>query len=242
MRCGYITGTGGLPGPLNLDINTHCHFLLTGGSNSGKSYALLNLVGNLLQSNPKTVLTITDFKNIDFRFLKGCPNYYSGDQCFDGIMSFYSNFCNARQQGKNDVWHMIVIEEYPSLVSYFTAKDKQEKTKKAVDILRAVSEILMLGRGIKYGVWIVTQRADASLFANGARDNFMVVLGLGRMSKEQKSMLFSGEDVPEKIYRQGEGCLLVDGCPLYEIKFPKIQNEVAWKKHIKKILMKNCDK
>lgn len=106
----------------------------------------------------------------------------------------------------------------------------------------AVAEILMLGRGISYGIWIVTQRADATLFANGARDNFMVVLGLGRMSKEQKGMIFSGEELPDKIYRQGEGCFLADGHPLYEMAYPRIRNMVDWKKHIKEILMQHCDK
>lgn len=106
----------------------------------------------------------------------------------------------------------------------------------------AVSEILMLGRGIRFGIWIVTQRADASLFANGARDNFMVVLGLGRMSREQKGVVFSGEEIPDKTYRQGEGCLLADGCPLYEVAYPRIRNTVDWKRHIKEILMKGCDR
>ncbi|MCH5263405.1 MAG: hypothetical protein J1F42_10860 [Lachnospiraceae bacterium] len=243
MKWGYITGNGKPPFPLYLDINTHCHALLTGGSNSGKSYTLLNLVGNLLQSNPQIILTLCDFKNSeDFGFLKGYPNYYSGNGCYQGIMNYYESFCNARIQGENGVRHLLIVDEYPAMINYLTAKDKQDKTKKTGDILGAVAEILMLGRGIKYGVWIVTQRADASLFTNGARDNFMIVLGLGRMSKEQKSMLFSGEDVPEKVYRQGEGCLLADGNPLYEVTFPRISNIIDWKKHIKEILMQHYDK
>lgn len=85
-------------------------------------------------------------------------------------------------------------------------------------------------------MWIVTQRADATLFANGARDNFMIVIGLGRMSKEQKNMLFSGEDIPDKAYSRGEGILLADGYSLQEIAFPRIRNVVDWKRHIKDIL------
>lgn len=66
----------------------------------------------------------------------------------------------------------------------------------------------------------------------------MIVIGLGRMSKEQKSMVFSGEDVPNKIYHRGEGILLADGYPLQEIAFPKIRNIIDWKHHIKEILLK----
>ena len=102
--------------------------------------------------------------------------------------------------------------------------------------MSAISELLCLGRGIQFYTWIVTQRADNSLFANGARDNFMVVIGLGRLSKEQKSMLFSGEELPERIYKKGEGILLADGHPLQEVKFPFIRNIDDWKKHIHAIL------
>lgn len=242
MRWGYIIGTGKPPVPLNLDVKTHCHALITGASGSGKSYALLNLVGNLLQSNPQTNITFCDFKNSeDFEFLKDYPSYYSGNDCYQGIMNYYNSFCNARIQGKNRIRHLLIVDEYPALINYLQTVDKSSKTKKAGDILGAVSEILMLGRGMQYGIWLITQRPDASLFSNGARENFMIVLGLGRMSKEQKAMIFTGEDIPDKVYRQGEGCLLADGHPLYEVAFPKIQNVVDWKKHIKEILLRNVN-
>lgn len=243
MRWGYITGAGGKPPvPLSLPLRSHCHALITGSSGSGKSYALMYLLGCLLQDSPETDVYFCDFKNSeDFAFLKGYPHYYSGNDCYEGVMAYYESFCNARIAEKKVKRHTLIFDEYPAFVNYISAKDKQDKTKKAGDILGAIAEMLMLGRGIGYGVWIVTQRADAILFANGARDNFMIVLGLGRMSKEQKGMIFAGEELPDKIYHQGEGCLLADGHPLYEVAYPRIRNIVDWKKHIKEILMKHCD-
>lgn len=243
MYWGYITGGRNKPpAPLQLDVKTHCHALITGSSGSGKSYALLYLLGCLLQDMPEMELYFCDFKNSeDFAFLKGCyPHYYSGNDCYEGVMAYYESFSNARAAGKAVRRHILIFDEYPAFLNYLTGRDKQEKTKKAGDSLGAVSEILMLGRGIGYGAWVVTQRADASLFANGARDNFMVVVGLGRMSREQKGMVFAGEEIPDKIYHQGEGCLLADGHPLYEIAIPKIRNMIDWKKHIKAVLMENC--
>lgn len=236
MKWGYITRGRNKPSaPLFLDLETHCHALITGSSGSGKSYALLYLLGCLLQDIPETKLYFCDFKNSrDFAFLKGYSHYYSGNDCYEGVMEYYESFCNARIAGKTARRYILIFDEYPAFINFI----KQEK-KKAEDILSAISEILMLGRGIAYGVWIVTQRADASLFANGARDNFMVVLGLGRMSKEQKGMVFAGEEIPDRIYHQGEGCLLADGYPLYEIAIPKIRNVIDWKKHIKAVLMEN---
>lgn len=242
MKWGYITeGRNKPPAPLSLDVNTHCHALITGSSGSGKSYTLLYLLGCLLQDIPEIKLYFCDFKNSeDFDFLKGYPYYYSGNDCYKGVMEYYESFCNARISGKTARRrHILIFDEYPAFINYLSTKDKQEKTKKTGDILSTVSEILMLGRGLAYGVWLVTQRADASLFANGARDNFMIVLGLGRMSKEQKNMVFAGEEIPDKIYHQGEGCLFADGYPLYEITISKIRNVVDWKKHIKSVLMEN---
>lgn len=240
MRYGYDMGIfteTGLKIPIQLDLSEHCNLLLTGCSGSGKSYALLYLLGSVLKSNEDIEIFFCDFKNsYDFSFLEDYPHYYSGDNCYDGITEYYRVFCSARQQREFTKKHLLICDEYPSLVNYLQGKDKANKTKYASEVLSAISELLCLGRGIQFYTWIVTQRADNSLFANGARDNFMVVIGLGRLSKEQKGMLFSGEELPERIYKKGEGILLADGYPLREVKFPFIRNIDDWKKHIHAIL------
>lgn len=240
MRYGYDMGIfteTGLKIPIQLDLSEHCNLLLTGCSGSGKSYALLYLLGSVLKSNEDIEIFFCDFKNsYDFSFLEDYPHYYSGDNCYDGITEYYRVFCSARQQREFTKKHLLICDEYPALVNYLQGQDKLNKTKYASEVLSAISELLCLGRGIQFYTWIVTQRADNSLFANGARDNFMLVIGLGRLSKEQKGMLFSGEELPERIYKKGEGILLADGYPLREVKFPFIRNIDDWKKHIHAIL------
>ena len=240
MIYGYNMGIfndTGLKIPIQLDLSDHCNLLLTGCSGSGKSYALLYLLGSVLKSNEDIEIFFCDFKNsYDFSFLEDYPHYYSGDNCYDGITEYYRVFCSARQQREFTKKHLLICDEYPALINYLQGKDKANKTKYASDVLSAISELLCLGRGIQFYTWIVTQRADNTLFANGARDNFMVVIGLGRLSKEQKSMLFSGEELPERIYKKGEGVLLADGHPLLEVKFPLIKNVDDWKRHILSIL------
>ena len=233
---GIFTETG-LKIPIQLDLSDHCNLLLTGCSGSGKSYALLYLLGSVLKSNEDIEIFFCDFKNsYDFSFLEDYPHYYSGDNCYDGITEYYRVFCSARQQREFTKKHLLICDEYPALVNYLQGQDKLNKTKYASEVLSAISELLCLGRGIQFYTWIVTQRADNSLFANGARDNFMIVIGLGRLSKEQKGMLFSGEELPERIYQKGEGIILADGHPLQEVKFPFIRNIDDWKKHIHAIL------
>lgn len=219
--------------PINLDIASYPHILVTGASGSGKSQALLYLLGKLLQAYPDVVVYFCDFKNSeDFSFLVGYPYYYAGDKCYQGIMDYYKRFTDARENGKDGKRYVLICDEYPAFVNHLQMMDKINKTKFANDILGAIAEILMLGRGISFGVWITTQRADSNLFSNGARDNFMAVIGLGRMSKEQKTMLFAGQDVPDTNYKVGEGLLLADGHELMQVKYPLIENEKDWKKHI----------
>lgn len=236
MNWGYdleIYADTGLKIPIRHSIQTHCHALITGSSGSGKSYALLYLLGQLLKFEPDTEIYFCDFKNSeDFAFLSGLPHFYSGNDCYRGIMEFYQSFTDARITGENRSRHVLICDEYPAFVNYLQMQDKANKTKYANDILGAVSEVLMLGRGIEYGIWIVTQRADSSLFSNGTRDNFMLIVALGRLSKEQKAMLFSGENIPDSIHKQGEGLLLADGSPLCSVKYPRIINTEDWKKHI----------
>lgn len=219
------------------DIATHCQVLITGGSGSGKSYALLYLLGMLLKDSPNTIIYFCDFKNSeDFSFLENYKYYYAGNKCYDGIMDFYRAFSNARTNRDTKTRHILICDEYPSFINYLQMQDKCNKTKLANDILSAISEILMLGRGIKFSCWIITQRADSTLFNNGSRDNFMCIVALGRISREQKGMVLNSEEIPDKIYRQGEGLILADGSPLREIKYPYIADINDWKQHILQFL------
>lgn len=241
MKWGYEDGADGKPlAPFFLKEDSHCHALISGGSGTGKSYALLFLMGMLIKSCPEIDIYLCDFKNSeDFEFLNGYPHYYPGDSAYAGVMEYYQSFCDTRKNRINSRRKLLIFDEYPAFINYLNTIDKRDKTKKATDVLSSISEILMLGRGIKYGVWIITQRPDASLFSNGARDNFMVVVGLGRMSKEQKTMIFTGEELPGRIFGRGEGMLLADGYPIKQIKYPCIRNIYEWKQHIKLELMKH---
>ena len=241
MKYGYLLrqwAEEGVPIPIILDFKTHMHMLLTGSSGSGKSYALIYLLGSLVKDGI-TNIDFCDFKNSeDFKFLSAYGRYYYGDSVYDGIMSYYSDFVNARQNGIMNGYHLLIVDEYPAFISYLSTRDKLEKTKLAAEVQSAIAEILMLGRGIGFGVWITTQRADATLFANGSRDNFMVICALGRLSKEQRQMLFSSEEIPtDTIYDKGEGLLLADGKELVEVKFPLIADIDEWKAHIRQSLI-----
>ena len=70
MRYGYDMGIfteTGLKIPIDLKLSEHCNLLLTGCSGSGKSYALLYLLGSVLKSENEIEIYFCDFKNsLDF--------------------------------------------------------------------------------------------------------------------------------------------------------------------------------
>lgn len=87
----------------------------------------------------------------------------------------------------------LVIEEWFGLLGYIEGKDKKLKT----ELMQKVGEILALGRGIGNGIGIIVlvQRADSSNFSAGSREQFQNICSFGRISKEQKNMLFAGEEL-----------------------------------------------
>ena len=127
----------------------------------------------------------------------------------------------------------LICDEFPAMILYLEGIDK----KRASEIKNQIAEILMLGRSWGYGIWITTQRPDANFFSNGARDNFMNVIALGRLSTESKRMLFAGEEIPSRpFYQKGEGLILMDGYALQELKVPQISSLSKMKNSILKHL------
>lgn len=220
--------------PILLNIKTYCHTLICGSSGSGKSYALLYLLKQLLDED--VCLFLIDPKNSeDFAFLKDYKYYYSADNCFQGFKDYYNIFTQARKTMQASKRYVLVCDEYPAFILQLKALDTLNKTKMASEILSINSELLMLGRGVGkgFGVWTICQRPQATVFQEGSRDNYMVSINLGRLSKETKQMLFSDEDIPEDvIFEKGEGLLLADGKALTEVKFPFIRNIEEWKHSI----------
>lgn len=66
----------------------------------------------------------------------------------------------------------------------------------------------MLGRSFNVHLIMALQRADSSYFINGARDNFPIRIGLGRLSDESRRMLFPDMQKDDYIpLKRGEGYL-----------------------------------
>ena len=207
---------------ITADLKSHPHVLLTGASGSGKSYALKILIHSLLKE--KAEMTFCNFKNsCDFKILKGYDKYFTYLDCTHGLKQFHEQFktVQASDFEYSKTMNILIFDEYPAFIMSETLRDKKQ-----ADIYKQmIAELLMLGRSYGFGIWLVMQRPDSIFLANGARDNFQTTISLGNLSKEAKSMLYSGEDLPNTTYTVGEGICYIDGKGLLEIKYPHLNNE-----------------
>lgn len=234
IKIGFeVTEFQGVFLPLEISLEKSCHWLITGGSGSGKSILLLYALNSLL--NAPISLYIADYKGSgDF---KGLTDKYAefGD-CVRLVEDFYSHYQNIKQN-KTGERILLVFDEFPSFLIWLEGdKDK----KKATEIKNKVSEILMTGRLLPGNgsawLWCVCQRADSTYFSNGSRTNYMISIGMGRLSKESKGMLFPGEEIPEDyVPCTGRGLILEDGKPLRVFQVPQID-----KVRLKKLLLRKA--
>lgn len=206
---------------INIDFQRTPHCLISGETGSGKTYLLMLLMGKVAKYFPHAKVYILDFKGSDeLRYLKEIPNtrYCSFLQCTDGLQKINSEF-EARLQGSADRTPIFIFcDEYTSLISYLTVRDK----KLAESVKMILGNIAFMGRSLGLKLVLSMQRCDSSSFAAGMRDQLGLRVGLSGLSPEAKRMLF-GEYDTEVITPCGTGCgWMADSRGLRAVQVPTI--------------------
>ena len=212
--------------------------LIAGKSGSGKSLSVRWYIWQLLRER-ESLVSIADYKAGEELPFEGLSSYASGEKAFDMINDFYQFFTEVRSRKLRLQQHYtLFIEEWFGLLTYAENQSKKLKT----ELMAKIGEILAVGRGLNIGVIVALQRADASLFNSGTREQFQCVCSFGRCSAEQFRMLgFNGEleSNPTSRYGAGEALVLIDGQDaVREIKVPLIKNEETLCKQIRYYLDK----
>ncbi len=233
IKIGFeVTEFQGVFLPLEISLEKSCHWLITGGSGSGKSILLLYALNSLL--NAPISLYIADYKG-EGNFLNITERYAEFGDCVNLVENFYEHYQDIKQNRTGERI-FLAFDEFPSFLIWLEGTNP----KKATIIKNRMAEILMQGRALPGGgsawFWCVCQRADSTYFSHGARDNYMVSIAMGRLSKESKGMLFPGEEIPEDyVPCTGRGLILEDGKPLRVFQVPQID-----KIRLKKLLLKKA--
>lgn len=210
--------------PILADLTKTGHICVVGGTGAGKSVATLYLLYRLLK-NYKAKLFICDFKKSgDYKGIS--DNFAEFENVTTCIEEFYVEFEHTPEN--NSQLKLLLVDEYAGYIIWLMQNDK----KKADEIKRKISTILMMGRSRHCFVWCIQQRISASLFPTsiGAIDNFQICIGLGRLSVESRKSLFAGEhleniDFEESYHpKAGQGLVLIDGMELQPLQIPYVSN------------------
>lgn len=218
------------------------NILIAGKSGSGKSLSARYYLYQILH-NRESYVCMADYKaGEEYEALEGSPSYASGENAFQMLDTFYQFFNEVRKKRIRLKKHYtLFIEEWSGLLTYAENQSKKQKT----DIMAKIGEILAVGRGLNIGIILCMQRADASYFSAGTRDQFQVVISFGRCSAEQFRMLgFHGEleENPTANYKSGQALVLVDGQEaIREITVPWILNEKELCQQIRYLLDRQPD-
>lgn len=202
--------------------------LIAGKSGSGKSLSARWYIWQLLRER-ESLVYIADYKaGEEYEAFEDSSSYASGEKAFDMINDFYQFFTEVRSRKLRLQQHYtLFIEEWFGLLTYAENQSKKLKT----ELMAKIGEILAVGRGLNIGIMLCVQRADASHFSAGMREQFQVINCVGRCSTEQFRMLgFNGEleSNPTSRYGAGEALVLIDGQEsIKEIKVPFIKNEAV---------------
>lgn len=214
--------------PIFADISTktNSHTLICGMSGSGKSFATNILFAKTcLTNNMKGEVYFADFKQDDqFAYLRGCHRYYPYDKCIDALEIVY-DILHKRQSGEDTSREPVtlIFDEYMACILSLQSIDK----KKADEVMRKVSEILMVGRTLAVKLIVSCQRADASAFPTGSRLNYGIIIVLGAAIRSIYEMLLPKEYIEligDRQFGIGEGVVLLQGSQLNFIKVPMIRD------------------
>lgn len=225
----YWNGYGKeVPVTTDISIATNSHMILCGMSGSGKSYAVIRCLKEIISvSEPEAEFFFADFKQDDsFSFLRKCTHYYPYMKSLEALEQVYE-ILHKRQSGEDKNRHSVTLiwDEYMANILALQGKGKGKD--KANDVMNKVSEILMLGRSLGVRFICSCQRPDAAAFPNGSRLNYGIIMVLGAPMRSIYEMLMPKEyidEIEDRVFETGEGVLLLQGSDLHFIKIPMVRN------------------
>ena len=214
---------------ISWNFKRYPHLLLFGATGSGKTYLLKKILARIGKYISGAKIILCDFKaDTDFALFKSAYRFLD---CSDGLAQAVRILQDRQADLHADRYPLfLVFDEWAAYLSFLD--------KKAADAAKQqLALLLMLGRSFNIHVILAQQRVDSNYFSAGVRDNFSLIIGMGRLSKEAVQMMFSDcKDDVNPCMERGCGNLLLGGVH-YKILVPQIQKPSRVDHFIEKALM-----
>lgn len=199
--------------------------LLVGITGSGKSYALMGLIGQLLNWPVPPVMYYADPKGSDIAVLGGslAPERTADD--IDGIIDLLRQFYAAMMERKAEMRdklngklgsdftdfrlpaYIFLFDEFAA----FQASISRDK-KRRDEVEELMRNVILMGRQLGFFVWIAMQKSDSSDIPTAIRDNLPWKICLGNAPSTTLMTIFGhAADLPSRHWGKGQGLVYCDG-------------------------------
>ena len=194
--------------------------LISGPSGSGKTTLAQGVLSKISRHLSGCEIFLLDYKNVDFAYLEGAKRYFKHDGCLEGFTQFYDIFEERLKQNATYNWLILYIDEYPSWLLSFPAKEQKE-------IMSKMARLLNLSRAKQIHIIVSAQKPLAEFFSVGSRESFSFKVLLQSPSKETINMLMPNYKDEIVTCPTGVGYYTVNDASLTKIRVPFPHNVKA---------------
>lgn len=199
--------------------------LLVGITGSGKSYALMGLIAQLLNWPVHPIVYYADPKGSDIAVLGGAlaPDRTADD--IDGIIDLLRQFYDCMMARKAEMRdklngklsadftdfqlpaYIFMLDEFAA----FQASINRDK-KRRDEVEELMRNVVLMGRQLGFNMWIAMQKSDSSDIPTAIRDNLPWKICLGNAPSTTLMTIFGHvADLPNRHFGKGQGLIYCDG-------------------------------
>jgi hypothetical protein len=205
------------------------HFLITGGTGTGKSVLLRIIAIDAARQGME--VRGCDPKRIEMKGLRGWPGVTRIatrvkemialiEDTYTEMHARYAAIEEDRAREEDYQRILLIIDEFlmlSMLINDYWAEERVRlggQQPKEHPVMRQLRGLVVMARGGVMNLILATQRGDADIFPDGVRDSIGGRVALGRQTQESAKMMFGDVNVGRDIPQQSQGVgttLTVDG-------------------------------
>ena len=216
--------------------------LLVGITGSGKSYALMGLIAQLLNWPVPPVMYYADPKGSDMAVLGSSLAPERTADNIDGIIDLLHAFYAAMMERKEEMrgklsgklgadFTEFQLPAYVFLFDEFAAfqasisRDKKRRD----EVEELMRNVVLMGRQLGFFAWIAMQKSDSSDIPTAIRDNLPLKICLGNAPSTTLMTIFGhASDLPSRHWDKGQGLIFCDGITAAPrpVSFPTLNYDI----------------